>query len=61
MASIDIDGEPFLAMSLTQVKTLIQLLDYPENPDQSKVMQQIIQFINDTDCLKWERRKNDNP
>jgi hypothetical protein len=59
MASIDIGGEPFLALSLTQVKTLMQLLDYPENSDQSKVMSRIVQFINDPNCLEWERRKND--
>lgn len=57
MASTDIDGTPIIVMSLPQVKTLMEMLDKPETPAQDMVMKRIVRFVNDPQCLKWERER----
>ena len=54
MTSTDIGGTPVLILRLQDVKVLQQLLDRPETPDQTIVVKQITQFINDPQCISWE-------
>ncbi len=57
MASTDISGEPVLIIGLADVKILFGLLSPTETPEQDKVMDRIVQFINDPQCIEWEKRR----
>lgn len=57
--STDITGEPILILGLADMKILHGLLDLPSTPEQDKVVNRVLQFINDPACLEWELRKND--
>ena len=57
MASTDISGEPILILGLKDVKILFGLLAPTETPDQNKVMGRILQFINDPQCIEWEKKR----
>lgn len=57
MVSIDISGEPILMLGLADVKILFGLLAPTETPDQDKVMDRIVQFINDPQCIEWENKR----
>lgn len=57
MTSTDISGEPILILGLADVKILFGLLAPTETPDQDKVMDRIVQFINDPNVLEWEKKR----
>lgn len=59
MASTDISGIPILIISLIDVKTLMEMLDRPETSSQDELYQKIIKFLNDPDCINWERKRDD--
>lgn len=56
MTSTDISGEPILILGLRDVKILLSLLALTETSDQDRVMDRIVQFINDPQCIEWEKK-----
>ena len=48
-------NEPLLSLSLFEVKILKKMIDMDETPDQNRVMEKIVTFLNHPQCLKWEK------
>lgn len=57
MTSTDISGEPILILGLADVKILLSLLALTETSDQDRIMNRIVQFINDPQCIEWEKKR----
>ena len=60
MASTDIGGEPILILSLSQVISLMGMLDLPDGSDQDSVYRKIVNFRNDPDCIEWEKKRGES-
>lgn len=56
MPSTDLCGEPILILSLGNVKILKSLLDDPVTSDQDRLIRKITVFLNEPQCLEWERK-----
>lgn len=61
MPSTDINGEPIFIIGVLDAKILLKMLDIPNDVCQTSVMDKLVKFLNETECLEWvEKHENIN-
>lgn len=61
MVSNDFSGAPILIFGIAEVRILekwMKGLDTESNSNENRVMEKISRFLNDPECLEWERQSD---